>query len=182
MKIYTRSGDQGQTSLFGGARVAKNDARVEAYGTLDELNASLGVARSFPLSPVADQLLEKIQAELFTLGSELACDPEALPRLKIALLDEEAVSFLERSIDELELGLPQLRYFILPTGAPAGAHLHLARTICRRAERRLLALQTVRPLTIIYLNRLSDFLFVLARHENHQQETPETPWSAKKSP
>ena len=179
MKIYTRTGDGGETGLFGGARVKKSDPRVEAYGTLDELNAVLGQARALGLSPRTEAVVARIQGELFTLGAELACVPEHVDRLKMPLLDDAHVSTLEKDIDQAELDVPPLATFILPTGSPAGACLHLARTVCRRAERRTLDVPTVRGHILIYLNRLSDLLFVLARHQNHVDETPETPWSGR---
>jgi len=181
MKIYTRTGDAGETGLFGGDRVKKNDPRVEAYGTVDELNAALGCARSLGLDAVLDAVVERIQAELFTLGAELACVPSHVARLKMPLLASSHVTRLEGDIDSSEASLPPLSTFILPTGSQSGAALHLARTVCRRAERRTLDLDGVRREIVIYLNRLSDLLFVLARHQNHLNETPETPWSGSQS-
>ncbi len=181
MKIYTRTGDAGETGLFGGDRVKKNDTRVEAYGTVDELNAALGCARSLGLDAALDSVVQRIQAELFTLGAELACVPSHVARLKMPLLDGSHVTRLEGDIDSSEANLPALSTFILPTGSQSGAALHLARTVCRRAERRTLDLDGVRPEIVIYLNRLSDLLFVLARHQNHLNETPETPWSGRQS-
>lgn len=181
MKIYTKTGDRGDTGLFGGARVRKNDPRVEAYGTVDELNSVLGVARSHGLPAELDGMLQRIQSELFVLGAELACVSGREESLGLALLGPREIETLEREIDALVAALPELRSFILPTGSPAGATLHLARTVCRRAERRTLDLEDVRHETVIYLNRLSDHLFVLARRVNQLAETPETPWSARKS-
>ncbi|HSC86681.1 MAG TPA: cob(I)yrinic acid a,c-diamide adenosyltransferase [Polyangiaceae bacterium] len=209
MKIYTKTGDGGQTGLFGGARVRKDDPRVEAYGSVDELNASLGVVRAWDPMPRIEGILARVQAELFTLGAELSCQPGHVQRLRMPLLNATHVRELERNIDECERDLPELTTFVLPTGARAGAALHLARTICRRCERRVLSLETSEPATqpatqettsaetnrpetsatsapqrpeiVIYLNRLSDLLFVLARLQNHHDETPETPWSAKHS-
>lgn len=189
MKIYTRTGDQGETGLFGGTRIKKSDARVEALGTVDELNAVLGQARALGLSPGSETIVARVQGELFTLGAELGCAPEQLDRFKnhalwqgaMALLDGAHVASLETAIDEAEADLPPLKTFILPTGSPAGACLHLARTVCRRAERRTLDVPEVRQEVVIYLNRLSDLLFVLARHQNHVDETPETPWSGRQS-
>ncbi len=179
MKIYTRTGDAGDTGLFGGARVRKNDPRVEAYGTIDELNASLGLCRALQLPEVLAPLLERIQSDLFTLGAEVACTPGQVDRLGMNLVDDSDVALLESAIDEHEARLPSLRSFILPAGSPAGAALHVARTVCRRAERRCLDLDNQRPVIGIYLNRLSDLLFVLARRASHLSETAETPWNGR---
>lgn len=176
MKIYTRTGDTGETGLFGGARVKKNHLRVEVYGTIDELNALIGVVRAAGLPTELDRPLELMQAELFVIGSELACDPEKLEKLPLELITMAASEALERLIDEAEVHLPALKNFILPAGSQAGAALHHARTVARRAERRLLDLESVRPEVLIYLNRLSDCLFVLARRANQLDDTPETPW------
>ncbi len=179
MKIYTKTGDQGDTGLFGGPRVAKNDARIEAYGTVDELNSLLGVARTFELPAEIDRLVERIQNELFSLGAQLATpDPTAH---QTALVGPTQIAALESAIDHYEAGLEPLRQFILPGGTTAAAHLHLARTVCRRAERRLVSLVQTSPQPIaadlvIYLNRLSDLLFVLARAANRAAGTPDVPW------
>ena len=182
MKIYTRTGDAGETGLFGGARVAKNDPRVEAYGTLDELNAQLGVARALTPPLEIAGLLQQIQASLFVLGAEVACVPEAIDRLGFELLSSLEVQALEAAIDEHEAELPPLKTFILPSGSPVGAALHVARTVCRRAERRCLDLQGLRPQVLIYLNRLGDLLFVLARRASYLAETQETPWTGRVKP
>jgi cob(I)alamin adenosyltransferase len=179
MKIYTRTGDQGLTGLFGGARVRKNDVRVEAYGTVDEANATLGLARAGQLPAELDQELEKIQADLFTLGAELACDPEKVDRLKLPLLGQERIAELEQLIDRIEAELPPLKHFILPGGSPAAAALHLARTVCRRAERRVLDVADTRAEVVVYLNRLSDLLFVLARRANQMASVADIPWEGK---
>ena len=180
MKIYTRQGDTGETSLFGGRKVRKCDPRLEAYGTLDELNAFLGVARAATLPAPLDAAVERLQHELFCLGSELAApDAAGLP-----LLGEEVVARIEREIDEFESGLAPLKTFILPGGTPQAAALHAARCVCRRAERGVVALAAeapVRPLTVQYLNRISDYLFVLARAANAADGTPDVPW-AKPTP
>lgn len=179
MKIYTKTGDQGDTGLFGGPRVAKNDARIEAYGTVDELNSVLGVARAADLPSGIDKLIERIQNELFSLGAQLATpDPAAH---QTALVGPTQISALETAIDQYEAGLEPLKQFILPGGTTAAAHLHLARTVCRRAERRLVTLVQTSPQPIagdlvIYLNRLSDLLFVLARAANRASGTPDVPW------
>jgi len=179
MKIYTKTGDTGETGLFDGTRVSKADARVEAYGAVDELNAWLGVIRAHQPGVDLDGLLQDIQRDLFALGAVLA-DPthRIAPRVNKASVDADDVTRLEQTIDRLEGTLPRLRRFILPGGSPAGARLHLARTICRRAERRIVALgkDAVDPIVITYVNRLSDLLFVMARAANHQAGAPETEW------
>ena len=181
MKIYTRTGDTGETSLYGGGRVKKADSRVEAYGEVDELNAWIGLARaSAALDPDLDEALLRIQRDLFALGAQLA-DPAATVAARVAkaVIGDEDVARLEQFIDRLETELPPLRQFILAGGTPAGAMLHLARTVCRRAERRVTGLAStveLDPRVIEYLNRLSDFLFVLARLNNHRQGQQEIPW------
>ena len=178
MKIYTRTGDAGDTSLFGGARVSKKDPRVDAYGEVDELNAWLGLVRASRVDPAIDQELAELQRDLFALGAELA-DPagKLAPRVTKAIIADEHVSRLESLIDRLEAELPPLRRFILAGGTPAGAALHVARTVCRRAERRIVALEPpVDPVLLRYVNRLSDLLFVLARVVNHRGGVPETEW------
>ncbi len=179
MKIYTKTGDQGETGLFGGPRVAKDDARIEAYGTVDELNSVLGLARSCILPTDLDRLVERIQNELFSLGAQLATpNPSAH---QTALIGQAEIARLESAIDEYEARLEPLKQFILPGGTAAASHLHLARTVCRRAERRLVTLVRSSPLPIatelvVYLNRLSDLLFVLARAANHVTGTADVPW------
>jgi len=178
VKIYTRTGDAGDTSLFGGARVSKKDPRVDAYGEVDELNAWLGLVRASRVDPAIDQELAELQRDLFALGAELA-DPagKLAPRVTKAIIADEHVSRLESLIDRLEAELPPLRRFILAGGTPAGAALHVARTVCRRAERRIVALEPpVDPVLLRYVNRLSDLLFVLARVVNHRGGVPETEW------
>lgn len=178
MKIYTKTGDAGETGLFAGARVRKDDVRIEAYGTVDELNAALGVARSAGPPDAIAGCLERIQHELFSIGAELATPDSAQHGLQWA--DTAACDGLESLIDRFESGLPPLRQFILPAGAPAASALHLARAICRRAERRVVTLQAsdprVSPSVVIYLNRLGDLLFVLARAANILAGTDERPW------
>jgi len=182
VKIYTKTGDRGETGLFDGSRVPKHSPRVDAYGEVDELNAILGVALAF----IRDDeelcaCLLAIQRDLFVVGAHLA-DPTARVEAKRgekAHLTEEKVTQLEHWIDQFEEGLPPLRRFILPGGSKGGATLHHARTVCRRAERRIVALSQqveVSPLIITYMNRLSDFLFVTARVENLRKNRPETPW------
>jgi cob(I)alamin adenosyltransferase len=179
VKIYTKTGDSGETSLFDNTRVSKADARVDAYGEVDELNACLGAARGGCRDADLSAALEQIQKELFAVGASLA-DPSAriAPRVKKAAVTEADVRRLEQLIDTLEAELPPLQRFILPGGAPAGAWLHLARTICRRAERRVIALGpgAADRLVVVYLNRLSDLLFVMARAANHRARVPEVEW------
>lgn len=178
MKIYTRTGDAGETGLWGGQRVAKDTLRVQAYGTVDECNAAIGVARANLLDPTLDALLAEVQNQLFVVGSDLASpDPAArVPRISSAEIDQ-----LESAIDDLEAGLAPLRQFILPGGNLAAAHLHLARTICRRAERNVVSLAHEEPLSdsiAMYLNRLSDFLFVAARSANARAGIADVPWQS----
>lgn len=179
MKIYTKTGDAGDTSLFDNSRVSKAHVRVDAYGEVDELNACLGAARAAGLPDDLSQLLETVQRELFAVGARLA-DPAAriAERVTKAAVTDAQISHLEQAIDRFEAELPPLRRFILPGGSPAGALLHLARTVCRRAERRVVGLgaDAVEPIVIIYLNRLSDLLFVMARVANHRAGIPETEW------
>ena len=179
MKIYTKTGDTGETSLFDNTRVSKADARVDAYGEVDELNACLGVARAGGVDDEIGALIESLQKDLFALGARLA-DPSAriAARVEKVVIGSDAVERLELTIDRLEATLPPLRRFILPGGSPAGAALHLARTICRRAERRVIGLgsNAVDPILLVYMNRLSDLLFVMARVVNRRAGVPETEW------
>jgi cob(I)alamin adenosyltransferase len=181
MRIYTKSGDHGETGLFGGERVPKDHPRVAAYGAVDELNAALGLARALEPRDFEDDLLQTIQRHLFTLGAELATPDPA--RLAKALggppVGDTEVTLLERAIDRVDADLPPLKTFILPGGAPKGAALHVARTVCRRAERSVVGLAratTLSPAVGIYLNRLSDLLFVLARSANARAGAGDVPW------
>jgi cob(I)alamin adenosyltransferase len=178
MKIYTKTGDDGTTGLFGGGRVHKASSRVDAYGTVDELNASLGAARSTGLGGFADEVLGHAQVELFTLGAELACVPGKEGKLSLPLLADAEILRLEESIDVGQAMLSELKTFILPGGSSQAAALHLARTVCRRAERAVLAIDDAKPraLLVVYLNRLSDLLFVLARVANSEKGVPDVPW------
>jgi cob(I)alamin adenosyltransferase len=189
LKIYTRTGDSGETGLYGGSRIRKDALRVEAYGTLDELNASLGVvlAALDPKTSELRQLLTTIQSELFDMGAELAT-PQARAGSKLAqrLHDMEAsqVEVLERAIDRYETQLEPLKTFILPGGSAVAATLHLARAVARRAERRVVSLSSAEPINpeiIRYLNRVSDLLFVLARTANRLAGIQETPWTSRTS-
>lgn len=181
MRIYTRTGDKGETGLFGGGRVPKDAPRVEAYGAVDELNAALGWALASLSNEEVRSRIQSVQPDLFTLGAHLATPPtrEGRRRPDLPSLDEGRIAELEAWIDQAEEPLPPLRSFILPGGSPGGAALHLARTICRRAERRVVALaaeESVPEEILVYLNRLSDLLFVLARLENHAAGAAERPW------
>lgn len=179
-RIYTKTGDAGETGLFGGGRVAKSHPRVEAYGAVDELNAVIGWARAATADGWVRDRLGTVQPDLFAIGAHLATDvPEGRPAPKLPDLPDERIADLEAWIDQAEEALPELRTFIMPGGSRGGAALHVARTVCRRAERRVVELGRVgdvAPSIIIYLNRLSDLLFVLARLENHRAGEPEQPW------
>ena len=180
VKIYTRTGDAGETALFDGTRVPKSNSRVATYGDVDELNATLGMARALLTGSSSSQLaemLEQIQRDLFALGSRLA-DPshKIAHRVTKAAITTESSTRLEGWIDLLESELPPLRRFILPGGSSAGASLHVARTICRRAERAMVALGDVDRDLLVYVNRLSDLLFVMARAANHRAGSPELEW------
>ncbi len=179
MKIYTKSGDLGETSLWGGSRVKKSHPRVSTYGTLDEANSTLGLALSFlPASESQiQQRLIRVQNELFQVGAELATQAGA--KNSCALIGEIEIKALENEIDEMESKLDPLKNFILPSGGSAGSAIHLARTIVRRSERECVELtlnENLRPEVVRYLNRLSDYLFVMARYTNHVMKQPETKW------
>jgi cob(I)alamin adenosyltransferase len=183
MKIYTKTGDTGQTGLFGGTRVSKASARVASYGDVDELNSLLGVVCAHEQEVAVRAQLERIQSELFTLGAELASTPDKHVNTGVELLDENDITRFEHEIDALEADLSPLKSFVLPGGCPQAARLHLARTTCRRAEREvvaLAALEPVRPEILRYLNRLSDLLFVMARHANFRAKVADIPWLARK--
>ena len=184
MKIYTRTGDAGETGLFDGTRVPKSDSRVAAYGDVDELNAWLGLARADldpdgggPTEPALPDMLERLQRDLFALGARLA-DPahKIAGRVSKAAISPDDITRLEGWIDALEGELPPLRRFVLPGGSRAGAALHVARTVCRRAERSMVALGGVEAELLTYINRVSDLLFVMARVANHRQGTAEVEW------
>lgn len=177
-KIYTRTGDKGDTGLVSGQRVSKDSARIWAYGTVDELNSAIGVARACRLNKKTDGILAQIQNDLFNLGAELATPPSKLIK-GMPQIEQRHIDALEKLMDQLNARLGPLTEFILPSGCPAGAALHLARTICRRAERfcvRLAREETVGELVVPYLNRLGDALFVLARWVNYQAGVKETCW------
>lgn len=177
MKIYTKKGDQGQTSLFGGQTVAKNEKRIDAYGTVDELNSVIGVVRAHNVDAQIDDWLNTVQHQLFVLGSDLATPHSR--EVRIDRISESEITFLEQRIDEMDGQLAALKNFILPGGTKAASFLHLARTVSRRAERITVActeVDYVSEWTIKYLNRLSDFLFMLARFENFKSGEEDIPW------
>jgi cob(I)alamin adenosyltransferase len=181
VKIYTRTGDTGDTGLFGGGRVPKDDARVEAYGDVDELNAVIGLARAVEVMPRIDEVLVPVQRDLFAIGALLATpDREKMAQhLQKARIDERRIAELEQAIDDADAELEPLRAFIVPGGSPKAAALHVARTVCRRAERRVVRLQhdvELPALPVIYLNRLSDLLFTLARLASKRAGAGEVTW------
>jgi len=183
MKIYTRTGDKGQTGLLGGTRVAKDSLRIEAYGTVDELNSHIGFLRDHANGSLDDELIP-IQEILFTVGSRLASGTEEqAEKFKVPALTEEHVASLERAMDLMEAELPEMRNFILPGGHLASSQAHVCRTVCRRAERMVVRLATeeaVPEILVRYLNRLSDHLFVLARSIAHRNGVADTPWKPRK--
>ena len=181
MKIYTKTGDKGLTSLIGGTRVSKSSLRIECYGTVDELNSYIGLVRDQEVNAGRRPLLKEIQDRLFTIGSALAADPEK-SKMKLPDLHAADVTLLEDEMDRLNLDLPELRAFILPGGHPAVSHAHVARCVCRRAERLVIHLAEgafVAELVMVYLNRLSDFLFVLSRAMAHELGVEEVTWQAR---
>ncbi len=181
MKIYTKTGDAGDTGLFGGGRVPKSHPRVEAYGDVDELNATIGVARASGRDDEIDAFLVRVQQDLFAIGALLATPDRERMRMHLdkAKIDQERIAELERAIDKADTELQPLRAFILPGGSPKAAALHVARTVCRRAERRIVDIageMEIPALVIVYLNRLSDVLFTLARLANKRADAEETTW------
>jgi cob(I)alamin adenosyltransferase len=183
MKIYTKTGDQGTTSLFGGKRVSKGDLRIETYGTVDELNSWMGVIRDQDVNAKRSEVLISIQDRLFTIGSVLATEP-GNTKVKIPSLSESDIEFLEKEIDTMETELEPMRFFVLPGGHQSVSFCHVARTVCRRAERLIINLhshESVDALVIKYLNRLSDYLFVLSRKMTAELGVLETPWKPKMS-
>ena len=179
MKIYTKTGDGGETSLFDGTRVSKTDLRVSAYGEVDELQACLGAARATGLPQDLDEMCVTVQRDLFAVGARLA-DPSRriAARVEKAVVSDAQIAQLEKWIDRLDLELPPLRHFILSGGAPGGAALHLARAVCRRAERAVLQVGAgaVEPVVLVYINRVSDLLFTMARAANYRAGVTETEW------
>jgi len=183
IRIYTKTGDKGKTSLLGGTKVPKSDLRIESYGTVDELNSYIGLVGDHLSDQHAKNVLKEIQDRLFTIGSSLACDPVKEPLMKIPDLQEHDVELLEKEIDDMAEKLPPMKNFILPGGHIVVSTIHVARCICRRAERLCVNMQehemSVEPLIIIYLNRLSDYLFVLARYIAHILNVEEIPWKPR---
>ena len=182
-KFYTKTGDLGKTSLIGGTKVFKSNIRIEAYGTIDELNSYIGLASDHLTDANSKNILKEIQDRLFTIGSSLACDPEKEPQMKIPDLKEADIELLEKEIDKMNDELPAMKSFILPGGHIAVSTLHIVRCICRRAERICVHLQELElfidPLVIKYLNRLSDYLFVLSRFIGMQLKVEEIKWQAR---
>jgi cob(I)alamin adenosyltransferase len=182
MRLYTKTGDDGTTGLFGGVRVNKDSERVETYGTVDELNAVLGLVRASGAPAEIDELLEAIQNDLFAVGAEIACAPGKEVRLACDPVGDGRIAALEQAIDRADAALPALKNFVLPGGSPSAAALHHARTVCRRAERLLVRTSrsgSVRNELVIYLNRLSDLLFALARRANQLAGLPDVPWQPR---
>ena len=189
MKIYTKTGDTGTTALFGGTRVPKHNIRIESYGTVDELNSHLGLIRTQDIDPRSKEILVHIQDRLFTLGAILATDPSKATlksgkeRLNIPKIEDEDIQLLEKEMDIMNDALPKMTHFILPGGNTTVSSCHIARTVCRRAERRATLLNENEPIdarALIYLNRLSDYLFVLARKLSKDSNAEETQWVPKK--
>ena len=182
-KIYTKTGDKGKTSLIGGTKILKSDLRIETYGTIDELNSWIGFVNDAVNDFSANHTLKEIQDRLFTIGSSLACDPQKETKLIIPDLHETDLTMLEKEMDTMNETLPEMKHFILPGGHSAVSITHITRSICRRAERCVVNLQDhkghVEPLIIKYLNRLSDYLFVLARYVAHLHNLPEVVWKPR---
>ncbi len=181
MKIYTKTGDSGTTSLFGGKRVFKDDIRIEAYGTVDELNSFIGLLNTSFHEATQNYFLTEVQKRLFTIGSNLASDPEK--RMITPDVTDEDIHTLENAMDTMDQLLEPLKNFILPGGDTAVAYAHVCRTVCRRAERKVITLHhgsPVDPKIIVYLNRLSDYFFVLSRYIGHSRDVPEIPWVPRK--
>lgn len=183
LKIYTKTGDLGKTSLIGGTKVSKSDLRIETYGTIDELNSFIGLVYDQNSDEHSKKILKEIQDRLFTIGSSLACDPEKEVKLKIPDLKEDDVELLEKEIDNMNDALPEMKSFVLPGGNIAVSTTHIARCVCRRAERWCVNMQGqklfVEPLILKYLNRLSDYLFVLARYTGHLLKAEEIAWKPR---
>ena len=182
-KIYTKTGDLGKTSLIGGTKVSKSHLRIESYGTVDELNSYIGLVNDLTEDENSKKILKEIQDRLFTIGSSLACDPEKEPLMKIPDLHESDIVLLEYEMDAMNEILPAMKSFVLPGGHIAVSTTHIARCVCRRAERVCVHLQAqdifVEPLVIKYLNRLSDYLFVLSRYLGHLLQVTEIPWKPR---
>ena len=182
-KIYTKTGDLGKTSLIGGTKVPKSHLRIESYGTVDELNSYIGLVNDLINDSNNKIVLKEIQDRLFTVGSSLACDPDKEPLMKIPDLKEEDIELLEKEIDKMNEALPAMKSFILPGGHPAVSTIHIARCVCRRAERLCVNMKEhelfVEPLVIKYINRLSDYLFILSRYIGFLLNVEEIPWKPR---
>ena len=181
MKIYTKKGDKGETSLIGGTRVSKHHIRIQAYGTVDELNSFIGLIRDQEIQEVTKKTLLEIQDRLFTMGSLLAADPKA-SKMKLPQIKDADISLLENEMDQMNEVLPEMKQFILPGGHTTVSYCHIARCVCRRAERLVIELHEVEKvdeIIIRYLNRLSDYLFVLSRKLSQDLKAPETPWNPR---
>ncbi|MCW3805557.1 cob(I)yrinic acid a,c-diamide adenosyltransferase [Plebeiibacterium marinum] len=177
--VYTKTGDRGRTSLIGGTRIPKNDVRLEAYGTVDELNTCIGMIRSYEIDSGSKDRLIDIQKKLFEIGAYLATDSNVADLREKMNYDESEIQQLEEEMDRMEAALPPLKYFVLPGGDPCISYCHISRTVCRRAERRILTMaeySEVHPWVIKYINRLSDYLFVLSRYLSKHFEVNEIPW------
>lgn len=183
IKIYTKTGDKGKTSLIGGTKVPKSHIRIESYGTIDELNSHIGFCADQLSDAESKAMLKEIQDRLFTIGSSLACDPDKEPLMKMPDLKKEDIELLEQAIDKMNAVLPVMKSFILPGGHTAVSSLHIARCVCRRAERICVHMQEekmfIEPLVIQYINRLSDYLFMLARYTGHLMGAPEIAWKPR---
>jgi len=183
MKIYTKTGDNGTTSLIGGTKVPKSHLRIEAYGTVDELNSHVGLCKDLLTDEPGKKILLEVQDRLFTIGSSLACDPIKEPKMRIPDLKETDVELLEKEMDRMNETVPPMKSFILPGGHTTLSQLHIARCVCRRAERCCVRLEQesleVEAIIIKYLNRLSDYLFVLSRYAGHQMNVEEIPWKPR---
>jgi len=181
MKIYTKTGDMGTTALFGGRRVSKADLRIDTYGTVDELNSYIGLVRDQSVNASRKDVLVQVQDRLFTIGSILATEP-GNTKVKVPALNEADIKYLETEIDRMDAELPPMRFFVLPGGHTAVSFCHVARTVCRRAERLTIALHEQEPVSLLviqYLNRLSDYLFMLSRKMTQELGAEETPWHPK---
>lgn len=182
-KIYTKTGDKGTTSLIGGTKVLKSDLRIEAYGTVDELNACIGLCKDVLQDSQSMKILSEIQDRLFTIGSSLACDPEKETKMRIPDLNESDIVLLEKEMDTMNTTIPAMKFFVLPGGHTTLSYLHIARCVCRRAERCCVrmeaAQQEVAPMVLKYMNRLSDYLFVLSRYTGHLLNIEEIPWKPR---
>lgn len=183
LKIYTKTGDKGKTSLLGGRKISKADTRIESYGSVDELNSFVGLLSDYQTDDAIKTVLKEIQDRLFTIGSELATDPEKNIKMPVPDLHESDIDLLEKEMDRMDEELPPMKNFILPGGSPAVSYAHIARTVCRRAERHIIRLNdesdNVHPLIIKYLNRLSDYFFMLARYISLKNNVPEVLWIAR---